>query len=70
MKIHPREEKVRAAENDLRKAISDARAKYDLTAFEELRIATQVFADVAGSIAKYGIREERHGDPNKPGGLE
>lgn len=66
-RIHPREAIVNKAENDLRTAI--AAAVRELTTAEELRVLASVFGDRVGGIAKYAIREERHGKTDKPGGI-
>jgi hypothetical protein len=66
-KLHPRERIVAKAENDLRTAVAEA--VRDLTTGEELRVLAAVFGDRVGGIAKYAIRDERHGKSDKPGGL-
>jgi len=66
-RIHEREKLVTAAEIELRKATM--KAAEDLTQGEYLRVLVNVLAGVISSIAKYAIREERHGDPDTPGGL-
>jgi hypothetical protein len=70
MKIHSRERSVTLAECDLSRALTDVWKKYDLTSAEMLRVVAQVLGGHISSHAKYEIREERHGDINKPGGLE
>jgi methyl coenzyme M reductase gamma subunit len=67
-RIHPRESMVRAAESRVRNAL--ANETHGLTEGERLRVIAAVFGDAVGSIAKLAIREERHGDPDKPGGEE
>lgn len=73
LRMHPREPMVRTAENDLRKAISDVVfRKYDgerLSPGEQLRVVNAACSDWIANEAKYTIREERHGDASKPGGL-
>lgn len=67
MKIHEREQKVLVAcaqvQRDYLLAVKD------LTTAEELRVIATVFGDILGSIAKYAIRQERHGSTDKPGGV-
>lgn len=70
MRQHRREPIVRAAENELRGAIIDIIEKHQLTDAEALAIVAAALGGHVGSVAKYAIRMERHGDPNKPGGLE
>ena len=69
VKIHPREEFVDKAENRLRSAICEIQREFDLTDNEFLRVLC-VALDSIRSHAKYGIRLERHGDINCPGGLK
>ena len=70
LRLHPREMPVQRASADLRQAVCDWRDRHDLTEAETLAVLTEVLGGSIGSIAKYAIREERHGDPDKPGGLE
>ncbi len=70
MKIHPREPRVRQAENELRTALADIVKKYDLTDGEALAIVNAALSGWVGGVAKYAIREERHGNTDTPGGLE
>jgi hypothetical protein len=67
-RIHPREAMVLAAEIRLRAAVTNE--LHGLTTAERLRVLAAVLGDTVGSIAKYAIREERHGDQDKPGGVE
>jgi hypothetical protein len=67
-RMHEREALVRAAETKLRTALAEATE--GLTEYESLRVVNGCASDYIGGIAKYGIREERHGNVNKPGGLE
>jgi hypothetical protein len=71
VKIHPREALVRQAESDLSEAVHRAMEKNAtaLTTIETLAVLNRVLSDCIARILKYEIREERHGDPNKPGGL-
>lgn len=68
-RIHPRESIVTQAERDLDEAFDRICQRHELTCGEKLRIAVSVFARYVGDVAKYTIREERHGDPSKRGGL-
>lgn len=70
MKIHQREQTVRAAELELRCAINDTIKKHKLTSGESLRVVITIAYEWIGNMARYAIREERHGDSDKPGGLE
>jgi hypothetical protein len=67
-RIHEREKPVREAECELRQAILDVEKKHDLTEAELLRVVNGVCSETIGSIAKYHIRFERHGDTDTPGG--
>lgn len=69
-KIHPRELVCNKARTDLDEAVAGALEKHELTEAEELRVLNEVFHRYIGSIAKYAIRRERHGNEDKPGGLE
>jgi hypothetical protein len=66
-KLHPRELLVKEAERKVRDAIYGSTK--DLTVFERISVVTNVLTDHVLASCKYGIRLERHGDPNKPGGL-
>lgn len=67
-KLHEREQRVRAAASELRSNVFELGK--ELTTGEYLRILADVFGGEIASIAKYAIREERHGDQGIPGGLE
>lgn len=69
-RIHPREEIVTKAEMDLHGAVLDVLKRYDLTTAESIRVLTEAFSAQLHSIAKFCIRQERHGDADKPGGFE
>lgn len=69
MKIHEREPMVKRSAIALRDAVDKWRDVHKLTTPEELRVLNQVFGSEIAAIAKYAIREERHGDSSKPGGL-
>lgn len=66
MKIHQRETLVNKAHVKIKEAIVEHTR--GLTEAEILRVIAAVLADEIGGIAKYQIRMERHGDPDKPGG--
>lgn len=72
MKLHEREEIVRVAELALREAVHTWCNEHgdDLTTGEELRVVQKVLSVHLSTMAKYMIREERHGDTGTPGGLE
>jgi hypothetical protein len=70
VKVHPREEQVRAAVTALRSAVSYIWKSQALTDAEMLSVVTTVLSEQVLSYAKYAIRYERHGDTDKPGGLE
>ncbi len=65
-RVHEREKLVKAAELKLGGMVADACG--DLTTAESLRVLVNVLGDGVGRIAKYAIRQERHGDTDKPGG--
>lgn len=67
-RIHPRERIVTEARLELMNAINDIRKKYELTTGEHMQVVNSELSSVFGSIAKYSIREERHGNSETPGG--
>ncbi len=70
-KLHSREIEAQKAQVELENAVLGWRRNHvDLTMAELISILTHVFSSHLGSIAKYAIRHERHGDADKPGGLE
>lgn len=70
MRIHRREQAVHAAEHELTRFILDLVKKHELTEGEQLRVVNAAASSYIGGMAKYMIRDERHGDPSKPGGIE
>lgn len=70
MRLHQRETLVREVKNKLSKAFLDTFKDAELTNAEELKIVVEVSSDWIGSILKYQIRDERHGNSDTPGGLE
>jgi hypothetical protein len=70
MKIHPREQRVREAQNDVSTYLSLVKRENELTEAEMLRVVNNVCHEWVGGVAKYWIREERHGNSDTPGGLE
>lgn len=68
-RIHPREARCRDAELELDGFVLDLVKKHALTEGEALRVVAASAHRWVASVAKYMIREERHGDPEKPGGL-
>ena len=69
MRIHPRETTVRRAESELREEILRVVEKHDLTEAEALRMVNNVCSFWIADVAKYAIRQERHGNMSTPGGL-
>lgn len=70
MKIHPGEERVRLAEHNIGVVVDEMISKHSLTEAETIQVVTQVMSRVLLSVAKYAIRKERHGNTDKPGGIE
>lgn len=72
MKMHQRERLVQKAMTSLTKKVTEWLTQLDeeLTTFEELQILTSVLSNTVLSTIKYAIRDERHGDFDKEGGLE
>ena len=68
-KIHKRESIVRLAELDITEAVHKITEKHKLTTLEMLCVVNGAMSGVIGSIVKYEIRNERHGNYDKPGGL-
>lgn len=64
-KIHPRSVVVNDARLALTKAIGECTAL--LTTAETIQVVTTVMSNELLGIAKYAIREERHGNTDKPG---
>lgn len=52
--------------NEMRELLESVKTEFGLTQLETLSLYSSQFS----SIVKYGIRSERHGDVNKPGGIE
>jgi hypothetical protein len=69
MRIHPREQRVTRAQHELLQAFLDLKTRHDLTEAEALRVINAVASDWIAGVAKYAIREERHGNGQTPGGL-
>lgn len=67
MKIHPREALVREAENKIRLVYVEALK--GLTTCEAISVVNHMAFTEIGGMMKFAIREERHGDTDKPGGL-
>lgn len=66
---HPREQIVRDAECKLGMYLVDE-IRSLLTNAEYMRVVVSVLGDSLSRLARYAIRHERHGDLDKPGGLE
>lgn len=67
MKIHSRSTMVEDAEQKIRTAMHEATSELTLT--ERLQVVHRVASDYIAGILKYSIRQERHGDTEKPGDL-
>ena len=67
-KIHPRERLIDKAERKIDLVINEA--IQELTTSEKIQVINHVLSRRISSIMKFCIRHERHGDPEKPGGLE
>ena len=67
-RVHPRVKLVTGAEIKLREALSEIRK--DLTEPEYLKVVANIFGEEVGHIAKYAIRQERHGCTDKAGDWE
>lgn len=65
-RIHPREAAVKQAERNIGAAIDEA--VKGLTAAEAVRAVNAAFGSWLGGMARSWIRQERHGDVDKPGG--
>ena len=72
MRLHPREELVRDSRLELMNRLADWNEKHteELTEVEWIQIITSCFSWEMSTFCKFAIREERHGDADKPGGLE
>lgn len=68
-RLHPREALVTKAEAALRVAITETLARFDLTFGEAVQVLTAAFSTALSNVARYAIREERHGNQRKPGGF-
>ena len=70
-RIHRREKLITEAENNLRAAIqASGIRKMELTTAEYLQVLARIMHDEISGTLKSAIRQERHGDTDKPGGLE
>lgn len=74
VRIHPREQNTNLIQSKLVLAIYEAveaaekELDFELTDGEVVRVFSGAFHEILGTWAKYKIRDERHGDANKPGG--
>ena len=66
---HEREPIVRKAESELDTALLDIIERHALTPGETLRIVNAFASSYVSNLAKHWIRDERHGDTNKAGGM-
>jgi hypothetical protein len=71
MKLHEREKLTREASASLKESMIAWAKQYGerLTFAEEIKIVTSELSDWILVLTKYAIRDERHGDTSKPGGL-
>lgn len=69
MRIHPRQKLLKEAESIIAAAILNVVVNGKLTGAEYVQVLTKVFSESILDHTKYEIREERHGDKEKPGGL-
>lgn len=71
MKLHEREKLTREASASLKESMIAWAKQYSerLTFAEEIKIVTSELSDWILGMTKYAIRDERHGDTSKPGGL-
>lgn len=69
MRMHPRERLVDEAEKVIAAAVLKVLEDFDLTDAEYISVLTNALNTAILRRTKYMIRQERHGDPNKPGGL-
>jgi hypothetical protein len=69
-RLHKREKLIRDAESELRRAVMEVDEKYNLTQFEYIQLLHVILGEAILTVCKYGIRQERHGDTETPGGLE
>lgn len=67
-RMHPRVQIVNKAETKLRETLLEIQR--DLTEPEFLGVVAGMLGEQIGHIAKYAIRQERHGRTDKPGGWE
>jgi len=69
-KEHPRAKIVRLAKAEIGLALARAVGQHDLTRVEVIRIITGACHDYVADVTKYMLREERHGDEDKPADRE
>ncbi len=69
LRIHPRQTRVRDAEIELMNFLAGLETKHDLTEAEMLAVVAKELGSFVADVARLAIREERHGDRSKPGGL-
>ena len=70
IRIHHREQRVVMATTQIEKKVLKVLADADLTDGETVRALSAAFHNVLAGYAKEMIRIERHGDADKPGGIE
>ena len=67
-RVHPRMQIVNEAECKLREVL--VKIAHDLTEGEFLKVVSGMLSEQVGLVAKYAIRQERHGRTDKPGDWE
>lgn len=68
-KLHEREKVTRSAKKLLLEAL-DGVDKLELTEWEYIQVCQEVLGGVIQNMCRHGIRLERHGDADTPGGFE
>lgn len=69
-RLHKREAIVSTCRNELAIHVLKEFERHGLTEGEQLRVLSELYSDMVGTMAKYMIRQERHGRADVPGGLE
>ena len=71
MRLHKREELVTVAAADLDRVIFEWGKRHpELTAAEYIKVVLGTSNDKVQGLLKLEIRQERHGNTDKPGGVE
>lgn len=69
-RLHPRTLVCQRAEAQLLESICVIVNRHNLTDAEQLRVVSSALSASIGGMAKFMIREERHGDLDKQGDTE